>query len=86
MWGWCNFDSYFIWSGQLLQLKHKMHNQINHLLFLHSDDIIRLLEQNGRLLHKFGHFVLMKSSEVRKAGDQPNYQGWLRDQLQQPGF
>ena len=44
-------------------------------LFLHSDDIIRLLEQNGRLLHKLVIFVLMislglmKSSEVRKAGD-----------------
>ena len=25
---------------------------INHLLFLHSDDIIRFLEQNGRLLNK----------------------------------
>ena len=40
-----------------------------------SDDIIRSLEQNGGLLHKFGHFVLMisldlmKSLEVRKVGD-----------------
>ena len=25
---------------------------INHLLFLHSDDIIRFLEQNGQLLNK----------------------------------
>ena len=59
-------------------------NLVNHLLFLHSDDIIRLLEQNGRLLHKFFHFVLMisldltKSSEVRKAGDQSNGRGLSR--------
>ena len=49
--------------------------QIYHLLFLLSDDIIRLFEENGRLLNKIGYFVLtisldlMKSSEVRKAGD-----------------
>ena len=45
----------------------------NHLLFLCSDDIIRSLEQ-------IGHFVLtisldlMKSPEVRKAGDRSIYQ------------
>ena len=33
----------------LLQQKD---NKVDHLLFLRSDDIIRLLEQNGRLLHK----------------------------------
>ena len=44
----------------------------------HSDDIIRVLEQNGWLLTWYiGHFVLTisldltKSSEVRKAGDRP---------------
>ena len=28
------------------------YKQPDHLLFLHSDDIIRLLEKNGRLLNK----------------------------------
>ena len=49
------------------------------LLFLRSDDIIRLLEQNGQLLNKSAILFLtisldlMKSSEVRIAGDQSNY-------------
>ena len=48
----------------------------NHPLFLHSDDIIRLLEQNGQLLNKSAILFLtisldlMKSLEVRIAGDQ----------------
>ena len=43
----------------------------NHLLFLRSDDIIRLLEQNGQLLNI--SLDLMKSLEVRKAGDRSIY-------------
>ena len=43
------------------------------MLFLHSDDIIRSLEQNGWLLHKSAISLdLMKSSEVRRAGDSSN--------------
>ena len=37
---------------------------MDHLHFLHSDDIIGSSEQNGRLLNK---------SEVRKAGDRSNW-------------
>ena len=53
------------------------------MLILHSDDIIRSLEQNGQLPNKsailFGPEVwtisldLMKTLEVRKAGDRPKY-------------
>ena len=49
---------------------------VDHLLFLCSDDIIRSLEQNGRLLHNFVLMIsldLMKSSEVRIAGDRSIY-------------
>ena len=60
--------SIFSWKFQMTQDKpcrgmigcHILENKsnasvnilINHLLFLHSDDIIRSLEQNGRLLNK----------------------------------
>ena len=35
-----------------VRIKEKVHNWADHLLFLHSDDIIRSFEPNGRLLNK----------------------------------
>ena len=35
-------------------LSFKLDNKVDHLLFLCSDDIIRLFEQNGQLLNKWG--------------------------------
>ena len=50
---------------------------VDHLLFFSSDDIIRSFEQNEQLLHNSVLMIsldLMKSSEVRIAGDRSNCQ------------